>query len=401
MKAAIIGASREALHTIEKAHGQGLAVTALDGNPEAAGLAVADKAVVVDISDEKAVLKVLQKECPDFLLTVPIGRYLTTIGAVNDTFKLPGIGREAAVLCTDKLQFHQRLQTENLRQCFCRGMGNEQDETGQDEMLHRIAEGSLTLPFPAVLKPRFGSGSRGVHMVQNVEELKAAIQGVKGESCVLEECVQGEEYGLDGVVIKNEFQMILLRKKKNTPPPIRQAVAYFSVLPEDAFYSQVQKYMASVITCLELKECLLHADIIRGEKGPFIIELSARPSGHNLHNLFTPLCTGVDMAEEYIKYRLGKHYSFRPEETKSMMIHYFDLEGRIRQAPDAKDVEKCLQSAANGISLRRWECHIQQGEVLEPVLDGHSIMGRGYFVLEGFNQEELLCQAEKIKSLFF
>lgn len=400
MKAAIIGASSEALHTIEKAHEYSLEVIALDGNPEAAGLEAADKAIIVDISNEKAVLSVLQEELPDFLLTVPIGRYLTTIGAVNDALELPGISRETAVLCTDKLRFHQKLQTGNLRDCYCCGVGKERDETGRDELLSKIAKGNLPLSFPAVLKPRFGSGSRGVHMVENVEELKEALWETGEESCVLEECVQGTEYGVDGAVAGNEFQMILLRKKENTPPPVRQAVAYFSLLPGEPVYERVQEYMKKITASLNLRECLLHADIIDGDKGLFVIELSARPSGHNLHNLFTPLCTGIDMAEEYIRYRMGKDYSFTPKEIKSMMIHYFDLEGKVKQVPDEESVRRMLESTAEGISLNRWECHIREGEALGPVLDGHSIMGRGYFILEGQDREELLLQAEKIKSLF-
>lgn len=119
MKAVIIGASKEALHTIEKAHAHGLKVTALDGNPEAAGLKAADKALVVDISDEKAVTEAVRQENPDFVLTAPIGRYLTTIGAVNDALKLPGISREMAMLCTDKFAFHKRLVVRGLRHCHC------------------------------------------------------------------------------------------------------------------------------------------------------------------------------------------------------------------------------------------------------------------------------------------
>lgn len=393
MKAVIIGASGEALHTIEKAHEHGLSITALDGNPEAEGLRAADKALVVDISDENAAIEAVQKEKPDFVLTVPIGRYLTTIGAVNDALKLPGISRETAVLCTDKYKFHHKLQEANLRNCHCYRAGSREEEMTNEELADSFLSGKLPLNFPVIVKPRFGSGSRGIHMAADMEELLGALKAAEGEAYVVEECIPGEEYGVDGAVIQGQFHMILLRKKENTPPPARQAIGYFSVLPEDIFWRQVFDYMKKLAECLGLSECLLHADIIRGEKGPFVIELSARPSGHNLHNLFTPLCTGIDMAEEYIKYRLGQSYCFTPANTRQMMIHYFDMEGCVAKVPDERQLKE--------FPLIDWECNVKEGEKLPPVSDGHSLMGRGYFILEGKNQAVLLMQAEKIKNLFF
>ena len=58
-RAALIGAGEESLHTIKKAQEFGVFVTALDGNPEAAGLKAADEGLAVDISREKAVLEAL------------------------------------------------------------------------------------------------------------------------------------------------------------------------------------------------------------------------------------------------------------------------------------------------------------------------------------------------------
>lgn len=409
MKAAIIGASEEALHTIEKAHEYGLTIVALDGNGKAPGLPAADKALVVDISDEEETIRAVREEKADFVLTVPIGRYLTTIGAVNDTLTLPGISKEMAVLCTDKYSFHKTLFEQGLRKCHCYGVGNIlKDEIQNKVLAAKLVKDELPLAFPAILKPRFGSGSRGIHMLNRREELEWALQAVEGESYVLEECIAGEEYGVDGAMVGSDFQMVLLRHKRNTPPPARQAVAYFSVQPADPFYKQVKEYMQKVTDCLGLKECLLHADLIRSEDGPFVIELSARPSGHNLHNLFTPLCTGVDVAEEYIKYRMGKPFCFAPKHTKSMMIHYFDMQGEVKQVPDRAQVEQTIKELQNKsgkgllkISLTEWECHIKEGEILQPVSDGHSLMGRGYFILEGDDQKELALCAEEIKGLFF
>ena len=391
MKAAIIGASSEALHTIQKAQEYGITVIAIDGRPDAEGFAVADKAIVADISDEKAAIDAVRTEKADFVLTVPIGRYLTTIGAVNDVLSLPGISREMAKLCTDKYAFHSKLWEKGLRNCKCY-------ESGVISKLPDIS-------FPAILKPRYGSGSRGIHMVYDEGELKEALKVVAGEEYVLEECVAGEEYGVDGAVIDGRFQMVLLRHKENTPPPARQAVAYFSVQPSDTFAVSVKEHMQQVVSCLGLSECLLHADIIRGEKGPFVIELSARPSGHNLHNLFTPLCTGVDMAEEYLKYRMNMPYHFAPEVTKCMMIHYFDMQGKVISVPDKEAVESLLQGQKDKqgeqyCKLIRWNCTIKEGDELKPVSNGHFLMGRGYFILEGASEELLKTKAEEVKQLF-
>ena len=393
MKAAIIGASSESLHTIRKAKEYNLTVVALDGNEQAEGLAEADEARVVNISKEEETLECIKNEKADFVLTVPIGRYLTTIGSVNDTLRLPGIGKKQAMYCTDKLLFHHKMKENELRDCECYEATVEKEE--RQELLQKIEEKELLLQLPAILKPRFGSGSRGIHFVNSLSELAEGLEKTSGESYVLEECVAGEEYGLDGAVIDGKFYLVLLRHKENTPPPARQAVAYFSVMPEDDFYAQVKVFMERTVKVLELEECLLHADLIRAKEGPFIIEMSARPSGHNLHNLFTPLCTGVDMAEQYIRHRMGMESSFAPKETKMMMIHYFDMEGQVLAIPKKEQVEKAL-----GEKIVVWQCNIKEGDVLSKVSDGHSLMGRGHFVLEGESEIELKEKAEKIKEMF-
>lgn len=390
MKAAIIGAGSEALHTIQTAREQGLRVVALDGDSRAAGLAAADRGLVIDISDEQKTIEALRSEQPDFILTAPIGRYLTTIGAVNDALCLPGITREMALGCTDKYLFHTLLHEQGLRDCFCYEVSAKRKSDKCVENLH--------VTFPAILKPRYGSGSRGIHLVSEERQLQEALALTSGEDYVLEEWIAGEEYGVDGAVTEAGFQMILLRKKKNTPPPARQAVAYFSLPPdsrEGSVYQRLEVYTRKVVESLGLRECLFHADLIDGRRGPFVIELSARPSGHNLHNLFTPLCTGVDMVREYIRYRRGMAYCFCPRQVESMMIHYFDIEGKVEQVPEREQVERVVQT-----KLEAWECHIQKGEVLSAVSDGHSVMGRGYFILKGGDERLLAEDTQAVKRLF-
>ena len=264
------------------------------------------------------------------------------------------------MLCTDKYLFHRKLQEKGLRNCHCcliaSGVPIRKEEYGE-------------LDFPAILKPRYGSGSRGIFFINNKEELEEAVDGV--------------EYGVDAVMDGSSFRMILLRRKLLTPPPARQAVGYMAVSPRESEESRrlcerVEACLTEVTALLGLQNCLLHADLMTGDGYVFPIELSARPSGHNLHNLFTPMATGVDMAEQYIRSRCGMEYSFVPEKTAKLMIHYFDLEECVvKKVPEPEELK-----LPEGIVLRAWHCTIRPGDYLEKVTTGHSLMGRGYFILQ-------------------
>ena len=73
-----------------------------------------------------------------------------------------------------------------------------------------------------------------------------------------------------------------------------------------------------------------------------------------------------------------------------MMIRYFDLEGRVNKIPSFEEVKKAILSFDAGINLLRWNCLIKEDDYLEAVTTGHSIMGRGYYILEGLhNKQEL------------
>ena len=63
--------------------------------------------------------------------------------------------------------------------------------------------------------------------------------------------------------------------------------------------------------------------------------------------------------------------------------------------PNQEEVEKKI-----GREVVIWQCNIKEGDVLSKVSDGHSLMGRGYFVLEGESEEVLKQEAEAVKNLF-
>ncbi len=395
--AAIVGASAESVHTIQAARELGICVTALDGNPQAEGLQAADNAEVVDISKEEETIDRLREIGPDFLLVAPIGRYLTTIGAANDALGLRGVSGEAARLSKDKWAFHEKLAAAGLRPCSCSLLSARfwQKRADQIPQISALFAKLQAMHYPAIIKPRYGSGSRDISIVQNYQEMQKEISSISfhaKEDFVVEELVDGQEYGVDGAVVGDSFQLILLRRKLVTPLPARQAVGYYSVMPGD-MTEQAEVYLQKVVRLLGLRDCLLHADLIWREEGekaagdPFVIELSARPSGHYLHDLFTPLATGVDMAAEMVRFQIGEPYRFRPASVTPMLIRYFDFTGKAGQIPTAEKARQILTDHQLPVSLLRYECHIHPHEKLAPPNTGHVLMERGFFILKAVQKD--------------
>lgn len=383
----VIGASSESIFAICQAKKMGLTVLAFDGDKQAPGLEAADEAYVVDIRKPEKIYEILDEKGITrenaMVLPVPIGRYLITAGAVNDHYGFVGLSEQSANLCTDKYLFHQLLFNSSLRSVDCQLL--KCGETPKEEPL-----------YPSIVKPRFGAGSRGVWQIDNKKQWEEfAAQTPFQEDYVIETLVEGTEYGVDAMVVEEKFHLVLLRKKMLTPPPARQCVGYYSVLEpeEETWRVVVCNYLEKISKVLGLTNTVLHADIIRREgDAPFVIELSARPSGHRLHDVFTPLATGVNMIESYIRLiqeKLGvdgektERKEEKREGEESYLIHYFDMEDcEITKIPTEEKLRKKYP-------LVEYECHLNMG-YQGKVVDGHSVMGRGYFILKGKNEEELV-----------
>lgn len=247
------------------------------------------------------------------------------------------------------------------------------------------------------MKPRYGAGSRSVFMISSPSEWQRYFaEGMPyDEDYVLEEAIAGQEYGIDGIVIDGTFHLILARKKLITPPPYRQCIGYISTNNKNYSHLQeiIKSFVSELVRAINLKDGILHADIIYDGNAPFVIEMSARPSGHRLHDIFTPLVTGVDMISEFLKYAAGERIHITPSEREEVfIIRYFDFEEAVMHIPDEMDLRARYP-------IIKYECNLKLGETAK-ITDGHSLMGRGYFILKADSEEEACNTANDILSEF-
>ena len=378
MYAIVIGASGESVYAIKKAKSKGLHIIAFDENENAEGLKYADESFVVDIRNPQKIFDIIDNKNIDpkemVVLPVPIGRYIISSGSFNDHYGLIGPSRKTTEICTDKWLFHETLSKESLREA-------------EHQLVNAGKLPDKPQKFPVILKPRYGAGSRDVLFISNENEWENALNNFPcEEDFIVEDAIGGTEYGVDGLVFNGDFHTVLIRKKIITLPPYRQCVGYLSITEanDDRITSVVQSYMEKLTSAIELKDGVVHADIMIEDNKPFVIEMSARPSGHRLHDLFTPMVTGVDMISVYIDYCSGKSNSIAPQKREDIyLIRYFDIETEVRRIPNRSHM-------MDKYNLLEYECNMVEGEK-KKIKDGHSLMGRGFFVLKD-KTEELACK---------
>ena len=383
--AIVIGASSESIHAIKVAKKKGLKVLAFDGNKDAEGLKYADESYVVDITKPRKIVKIINnkkiKSKEMVVLPVPIGRSLVSIGYFNKHYHLTGPTKRTCEICTDKWLFHKVLSNKKMRNINCK-------------LIRKHTIPKKIKNFPAIIKPRYGAGSREVLYIADKKAWKEALLFFpSNEDFIIEDAVSGIEYGIDGMVLENKFNLVLLRKKLLTLPPYRQCVGYISICNDDALLKKISVYIQKITSIIKLKNGIIHADIIINRDQIFVIELSARPSGHRLHNLFTPMVTGVDIISEYLDYSSGKCIVLNTKKNiDTFLIRYFDIESEIKRIPD----EDMLISKYN---LLDYECNMKLGEV-KKIKDGHSLMNRGFFILKEHTEIDVCKKANELLSEF-
>ena len=360
--ALVIGASSESLYAIDLAQESGLKVAAFDGDENVAGLKGADFSFVCDIRDPQNIINLITEQGfkPVCVLPVPVGRCLRVAGAINDFYGLKGPNEKTCDVCTDKLAFHSALNPENKRERETKEPMRTNLRDAECYPMSKASDSPSDADFPLVIKPRYGSGSKNVTVVLNASEYEkyAARLNLKSGEFLRESFVEGKEYGINAAVIEGEY---------------------------------ISERLKAVIKRLELKNCLMHADVILRENGePFVIELAPRPSGHYLTSDFVEIATGVNLTREWLNFVLNKPFSFEPKFLKSAIIRYFDFDYGVVPPNFSEIKDEC--------GIVKFKCGDLKN--LGEVKDGASLISRGYAIIMAESEEECLEKANALMIKF-
>ena len=385
-----VGAGRHQRRAILRARELGLRVVAVDRNPEAAGLAEADAAEVVDFVDLAAVVEVARRHGVDGALTVSADRAVPVVAAVAEELSLPGIGRETAHLMTHKVAMRRRLAEG----------GVPQPQFAAIRAWREAAAAADTVGFPAVLKPADSGGQRGLFLLRSFADLERHFHAALAESpsgeTILEEFTDGLE--LNGLVVARGGEPYpLLLSDRLRPDGVGFGVGWIHSYPSRLFgdaLEEAERVALRAVRTLGLRDGIAFPQLIVTQDGrALVVEVAARIPGGQMADLaFHAL--GVDLVRIALRQALGEETPddlvvpriSRPTAIRFLTAHPGPLPlGKVRRIGS---LDRVL--AAPGVVQA--DVFLQVGEEIRPVrLDGDR---RGYVIATGDTNVQALELAE-------
>jgi len=149
------------------------------------------------------------------------------------------------------------------------------------------AEIARTVTYPCVLKPLRLSASRGVMRADNVQGFMNAQNRLRSmvrepeATFLIEEFIPGYEVALEGLVVGRRMHVLAIFDKPDPlDGPFFEETIY--VTPSQV-PAALQKAIADcadrAVRALGITEGPIHAELRYNERGPWLIELAARPIG--------------------------------------------------------------------------------------------------------------------------
>lgn len=386
----LLGAGEEQVTSIRVAKDLNLKVIAVDQNPDAPGLKIADIGINADINDVEKLVDIGRKYKIDGVMAHAV-EIPVTVAKVSHALGLPSIDPEIAERATNKIKRINCFKENNVpapRYCSV-------------SSLEEAKQAVEMLGLPVVFKPIDNSASRGVVKVSSFDEIekyyKYTLSFSKQESILIEEFLEGIEISTESVIYNNKIYTPCIadrnysKNKSFDPFFIEDGGELPTQLSKEKF-EQMLMVVEKAIRAIGITWGVAKGDILIDSEGPKVIEMAARTSGGRFSSLKVPLSNGVNILYPLIEMTVGMEPNLDlliPKYNCGVAERFiFPDSGKIVSINGINDAKKI-----EGIYEVVIDDTIKIGNILTPVknhTDRH-----GYVIAIGETREIAIERAEK------
>lgn len=330
-KIMILGAGVYQVPLILKAKEMGLytIVVSIPGNYPGFGLA--DQIYYEDTTNYEKVLEIAKSEHINGIVTAGTDVAVITVGKVCDEMGLCGLSYEAAQIAADKLLMKEQYEKYGVRTARFRKI------LFKDE---QIEEKLAELRAPLIFKAVDSSGSRGIIRVDSPEQFPETISKVKGytkkDYFIVEEFLEGEEFGAQAFVLDGEVRFILPHGdyvfQGETGVPVGHWVPFEL---SDNIIEDAKHQLQLAAEAMKLDNCAMNVDFILVDGETYVLEIGGRSGATCLSEMVSTYYQ-FDYYEKMLEAALGEKPDFSSDGAVpcAAMLLYSDTEGIIASQTD-------------------------------------------------------------------
>ena len=147
----------------------------------------------------------------------------------------------------------------------------------------------VDVPYPAVLKPRSGAGSRDTFRVDNLDQVNDALKGCSPtEEFILEELLPdrtspqrlaSDVVSVESIVRDGRIEHLIVTGRFPFAPPFRETGSFMPSDLATAEREEVCALASAASNALSIRHGLLHTEIKMTPTGPRVVEVNGRTGG--------------------------------------------------------------------------------------------------------------------------
>ena len=329
---------------------------------------------IVGGQDFEGTCAVVEKYGVDAIVTAATDKPLVMMARVAEKYGFPFYSIETAQWSTDKYQMKQRFLEGGV-------------PCARGRLIAKVEEAD-NLYYPLIVKPRDNSGSRGVKLCRNKEELQEAMQEALQyshlDTVLVEEYIEGQEYSIEGLHYDGKSEVIQFTEKTTTEFPYNVELAHKQPanLTEEQ-KNDIRELVSKIADCMHFENCPSHTELKINERGIFVIETSPRLGGDYITSTLVPLSTGINMEDQLLNIALGEKVDTQTGRVeKASGVCFFCLpEGVVRR------IDPKINEVATWPGVYGFELKLKEGDKVNQITS--SLDRYGEFVVEGNTYNEI------------
>lgn len=279
--------------------------------------------VVLDTNDESAILEKVRSLASVVGVFSTSELYIETAANISKKIGLPCNNPTSIRKCRDKFLLSCELSQKDIK--TPKTLKVSLDGPKCNDLMSDFT-------FPVIVKPSKLSGSVGVKLCQNNEDLLEFIEELTNKNktayfleqdsdIIIQEYIDGEEYSVETITNGNKHTLVGITKKYlgKLPYFIEVGHDFPGLMPEDTDYCLIEETVTKALDAIGFRFGPAHTEIRISKNTPYVIEINPRLAGGMIPKLIS-ISTGKNIISDVVDHHLGTDLSveFKPQQFTSL-----------------------------------------------------------------------------------